>query len=195
MKGRGGLYYKTEKIEGQSGTYLLLGHRRRRQYMVFSHNAYRSSTDPSNWQEISDKYKFEELLRSLKPNLAIQGEIVGISASGGFIQGNIYGLRELKFYVYKITDTDTGIPFTYKELEAFCICHGLLMVPVLAKNVQLLDSVEVMLQDADGESVLKKGIKREGIIWRSMTGDSSNGCKCKSRKYNQWFEKKYGQTE
>lgn len=96
--------------------------------------------------------------------------------------------------MYKITDTDTGIPFQYNEMRSFCEWHDLPMVPILGENVPLLPSVEEMLVHADGESVLKKGVKREGVIWRSMYNQDL-GCKAKSRKYAAWFEKKHGITE
>lgn len=190
MQGRSDKYYLTEKLEGQAGTFLLLQQtKRKREYMIFSHNAYRSSDQPSNWKEISDKYELEILLRDVPENLAIQGEIIGPG-----IQGNIYGLSEKEFYVYKISNTDTGVPFTFTNMKAFCELKGLPFVPVLGTNVELLGSVEEMLKHSDGESLLKKGVKREGVIWRSMSNQDL-GCKVKSRKYAVWFEKKHGRTE
>lgn len=176
-------------MEGQAGTYLLLKNRKKRDYLIYSHTAFREQNVASNWKEISDKYKFEEILRSWDQNLAIQGEICGPG-----IQGNIYQFSEKQFFVYKVTDTDTGIPFEFNALQYFCGKHNLPMVPLLDVARAVLPSVEEMLVHADGESVLKKGVKREGVIWRGMH-DQELGCKAKSRKYATWFEKKHGITE
>ncbi len=181
-------FYVTEKLEGQAATFLLKPGKGKDQsvYQIFSHNAYRDNETASTWKEISDKYGMENILRK---KWAVQGEIVGPR-----IQGNIYDFDDKRFYVYKVTDTETGISLNYDQLVAFCTFTGLDMVPVLYVRRSFLGSVENMLADADGISVLNKRVMREGLIWRSMT-DQSIGFKAKSRKFSVWFEKVHGATE
>jgi hypothetical protein len=172
-------YYVTEKMEGQAGTWLLLG--KKRKYCVYSHNTARNPKGDGNWEKVGKMYFLEHELRSEKKNYAIQGEICGPN-----IQGNIYKLPMLQLFVYKVTEVDTGRALNFQELVDFCKRHALPMVPVLRKDVKLLDTVEDMLADCEGHSIYGKDIPREGVVWRSMT-DQSVGCKAKSRSYQLWF--------
>ena len=181
------LYYKTEKIEGQAVTCMLIGKKKKPEYKIYSHNALRRDGDGSNWDVISKKYQVEKILRDLysktKQKLAIQGEI-----AGGSIQGNIYKLPAMRMFVYKVVTTDTGIPFNYHQLTTFCELYKLPMVPIYECDAPLPETLEEVLEESDGESILGK-CKREGIVWRSMT-DQNIGFKAKSPEYLAWFGKK-----
>lgn len=176
-------YYCTEKMEGQAGTWLLKG----KTYMQFSHNVYRNLKEDSTWTKVGNKYNLEEILRKhykrYGKRLAIQGEICGPG-----IQRNIYGLKDFELFVYKVTDVDSGLSANFEELERFCNENKLTTVPILERRRKLLSNVDEMLKDCEGKSVYK-GVKREGIVWRSRD-DQRIGCKCKSRDYQIWFNKK-----
>lgn len=171
-------FYVTCKVEGSAGAWMLYG--KRRKYLVFSHNVIRSSKDNNTWARVGRMYNIEKILRSEKRNLCIQGEVCGPD-----IQKNIYGFNDLKLFVYKVTDVDTGEAFNYQDLVTFCNKHGLEMVPVIYENRLLLDTLDDMLKDCEGTSVLAD-VPREGLVWRSMT-DQRIGFKCKSRSYQLWF--------
>jgi hypothetical protein len=171
-------YYVTCKVEGSAGAWMLCG--KRRKYRVFSHNVIRSTKDNNAWAEISRKYSIEKILRNEKRNLCIQGEVCGPG-----IQQNIYGFIDFRLFVYKITDTDTGEAFNYQDLVAFCKNYGLEMVPVVYVNKLLLGTLDNMLKDCEGKSVLAD-VPREGLVWRSMINQNI-GFKCKSRSYQLWF--------
>lgn len=180
-------YYLTEKLEGQSSTFMLFGKKRKPTYMLFSHNAMRQTGDGSNWDVISKEYNIEKLLRKVyketKIKYAIQGEIVGPG-----IQKNIYGLPSLKLYVFKVTNVDTGVALDYSNLVWFCEQYSLPMVPVLDIDRTLPDSVKDVLDESNGKSVLADHI-REGIVWRSMK-DQRIGFKARSPEYLMWWDKK-----
>ena len=89
--------------------------------------------------------------------------------------------------MYKITDTDTGIPLDYNSMLAFCLDNGLTFVPVIYPMRMLSESLDAILEDADGISVYGNNVLREGLVWRTM--DQSIGFKAKSRKYAMWFGK------
>lgn len=112
--------------------------------------------------------------------IAVQGELVGPG-----IQGNIYKLPELRFFVYDIWDIERQEYFdvehrhkivdTLKKLGA-AIDH----VPVLAYSAELWDtlglkSVSDVLGFAEGKSVLGDitGPEREGLVFKSYNGTKS----------------------
>ena len=170
-------FYVTEKMEGQSGTWLL----NKKKYRVYSHNAERSTKDNNTWAMVGKMYDIENILRSEKTEYAIQGEICG-----GSIQKNIYRFSQYRLFVFKVTEVKTGKALQFKELVEFCKKHNLEMVPVLYTSKQLYPTVDEMLADCEGVSVYGDNVPREGLVWRSMT-DQNIGCKCKSRKYQMWF--------
>jgi hypothetical protein len=172
-------FYITEKMEGQAGTWMLQG--KKRKYMVFSRNTNRPPNGDGTWERVGRQYGLERILRKHKQNLAIQGEICGPG-----IQGNIYEFDKLRLFVYKVTNTDTGEAMNYLWLEQFCRNHGLEMVPVVAVAEKLPSTYMEIINQADGQST-HGGVLREGVVWRSMT-DQNISFKAKSREYAGWFE-------
>jgi len=178
------VFYKTEKLEGQAVSYMLIG--KKREYRVYSHNVMRDAKGTGNWETLGRELNIEKLLRKLNNNWCIQGEICGTG-----IQGNIYGFTNKRLFVYKVTDVDTGEALNCADLTKFCSENELSAVPMLGTSV-LLDSLEETLVHADGWSTFQKNecvIKREGVVWRSVV-DQHIGFKAKSRKYAVEFEKK-----
>lgn len=171
-------FYATEKMEGSAGAWMLYG--KRRKYLVFSHNTIRSSKDNNTWAKVGRMYNLEKILRSEKRNLCIQGEVCGPS-----IQKNIYGFNDLRLFVYKVTDVDTGKALNFDELVEFSVKHDLDMVPLIRVNAKLPDTLDEVLKDCEGTSMLAD-VPREGVVWRSMT-DQRIGFKAKSRNYQLWF--------
>ena len=109
--------------------------------------------------------------------IAVQGELVGPG-----IQGNIYKLPELRFFVYDIWDIEHQEYFdvdhrhkivdTLKKLGAD-IDH----VPLLAYSAELWDtlglkSVSDVLGFAEGKSLLAD-TEREGLVFKSYNGTKS----------------------
>lgn len=178
-------FYLTEKMEGQSATYMLYG--KRRKFLVFSRNTARNPKGNGNWENIARQYDIEKLLKSHKTNYAIQGEICKAG-----VQGNIYGFDKPRFFVYKVTNTDTGKALDYLALQEFCSVCGLDMVPVIATDVKLPETIDDILSSCQGYSIFEnngKKVLREGVVWRSMT-DQNISFKAKSREYAVWFEGK-----
>jgi len=178
-------FYLTEKLEGQAATYLL----QKGKYRFFSHNVEVTKAGHTNWRKISIKYNLENKLRQYKKKhkveLAVQGEIVGPG-----IQRNIYGLDELKLFVYKITNTKTGEAFNLLELKSICEELDLEMVPYLGiDTLERFNTLEEVLEYSNGTSVLNNKVMREGIVWRSVHNQSI-GFKAKSPEYLAWFSKK-----
>jgi len=176
------LFYKTEKLEGQAVSYMLV----KGKYRVYSHNVMRDNKGGGTWETLGRELNIEAILKDIRGNWCIQGEICGTG-----IQGNIYGFTNKKLFVYKVTKVDTGQVLNVDDLIRFCEITKLQMVPFILPS-KLPQTLEEILAEADGDSVFKnngKVVKREGVVWRSTT-DQHIGFKAKSRKYAVEFERK-----
>lgn len=147
-----------------------------------SHHVKMKKGDNSNWDIISKKYSIEEGLRDLTKNYTVQGEIVGPG-----IQRNIYKLDELKFFVYSITESETGKVLNFSNMNTLLIYRlGFNVVPLIEINQKLPETVKEVIEDSNGKSVFYDGL-REGIVWRSMMNPNIS-FKAKSPDYAVWWE-------
>lgn len=177
----------SEKVEGSSSTFVLeRKHGKRYKFYVCSRNVCQASEakkcfyDENIYWIIANKYDIRNKLACLMnahPDwkyCAIQGEIVGPK-----ICGNIYGLEDYDLYVFNFIDSQKG---RYGSLVAKDLMEGrgLKFVPILSTNYILPDTVEEMLEYADGTSVISTTM-REGLVIRSQQGDIS--FKAVSNKY------------
>ena len=164
----------TEKVDGQSGTFALLRHKRiwpfkdKFEYIVCSRNLRLPEPDNSSYWKVSEKYKIKNVLRNLigkRDFVAIQGECVGPG-----IQGNKYKFDETDLYVFNLIYPDgrASSPRAKSIIEN----HGMKFVPIIDTNVRLPKTVNEVLDMAHGDSVLGNTI-REGIVFRSQDGKQS----------------------
>lgn len=102
-------------------------------------------------------------------NIAIQGEIIGPG-----IQGNKYNLIEHRFFVFDVFDIESGYymsPATrHKILQDFL--PEFEHVPVLNDKTGFT-SLPLLLERADGESVVCAGVQREGLVFKAVEGGFS----------------------
>jgi len=181
--------YISEKLEGQSSTFLLFqkpGIFNRmlniKQYIVCSHNIRLSRPDYSNWWSISKKFDIEGILKKYYKthgiHIGIQGEIIGES-----IQGNIYGISGLDFYVFNVRNLDTQEMFNMTEMIEFCDECGLKHVPILNRSYILEPEMtpQTLLDLANGKSSINDKVDREGVVVRTHSMDIS--FKARSPKY------------
>jgi len=149
----------TEKLDGSSMTVYRID-----DYVgVCSRNLdLKRNEDNSLWRAAL-KHDLEEKLKIAGGNLAVQGELIGNG-----IQGNKYKMRDQDFYVYDIYDIDAGRYYTPAERKAFVEVFGLNHCPVLHCNTELIESVESLLQLAEGKSVMGdiNGPEREGLVFK-----------------------------
>lgn len=162
----------TEKIDGQSGSFCLVRHkglfRDKFEYIVCSRNLQLPHPDNSSYWQVSEKYHIENTLRNMigdREWIALQGECVGPK-----IQKNKYGVKDCDLYIFNLI-YPTG---RVDSLRAKSICenHGLNFVPIVQVGYVLPDTVDEILEYADGQSVLADTM-REGIVFRSMDGKQS----------------------
>lgn len=162
--------YCTEKIDGQSATYLLSepkGWTRKRDFLIVSRGYIKSPNDGSNWSTLAKKLPLERILRehlNVGDWFAIQGELIGPG-----IQKNKYKRDEFEYYVYSIFDIKNQ---TYKDMnyiKNFCYIHGLNMVPILDENYSIQwKIIKDIVNESAGISKLYP-TKREGIVIRAKS--------------------------
>lgn len=162
-------YVVTEKIDGTSGTFALVRHKRwifkpKYEYIVCSRNM-RLQKDNSIYWQVSDKYNIETALKNLIGNndwVAIQGECIGPK-----IQGNKYKVTEPDLYVFNLVYPKgrRGSLSAKGLLEA----RGFNFVPILETCYVLPDTVDEMIAYAHGDSKIGPTI-REGVVVRDLEG-------------------------
>lgn len=121
---------------------------------------------PYRWYEII----LDWLGISVKPftrfgleNIAIQGEIVGPK-----IQGNKYGLKENRFYVYDIFDVEKNRYLECGNRVMFTQSLGLRHVPIINYSGYQGTTLEEFLEMADGESEIGTHPLREGLVFKKQ---------------------------
>ena len=166
--------YITEKIDYQSATFTgkmlprftgILGKLvpiKRFQFVVCSRNFITNDKNNLYWK-IARKYQIESILKA-NPTLTIQGEQGDTN-----IQGNKYGIKEPKFWVFNIIDHEKGYHYDYHEMAAFCAEHNLPIVPLLyeGKLHDFARTVPEFVERSKGYSLLVN-VQREGIVVRCI---------------------------
>lgn len=152
----------TEKLEGASSTWAWLDG----ELHVCSRNLDLRETEGNTHWRVARENDIEARLRAVvgTRNLALQGELVGNG-----IQDNIYRLQGHRFYLYDIYDVDQGRYLRPNERKELAAQLGLLHVPVVNSGFVIDASVgmDELLAMADGDSVLRAGQAREGLVFKA----------------------------
>ena len=161
----------TSKIEGQSmSAYnhivpVWFGMRTRTDFAVCSRGRHLIRDDGSRFWQTARELDLEKRLRATKLNVMISGE-----HAGGKIQGNIYKLPEHKLYIFRVFDITTQTRYTHEQMLEFCHKFEFDHVPVVSSKMGMFDSVQKMLDFANGTDELVPGIvvPREGTVWQHL---------------------------
>lgn len=146
----------TEKLDGSSITF-------------WKDNKHKLHVCSRN-REIFDKKDFmyetaSKLADKIQEGFIYQGEILGPN-----IQGNKYGLKDYRIYIYQVYVPETKTYLNPPQLTIHCEDFGLTQVPVLGR-FQLTDDIDKIVEMSIGMSVLKergKDTQREGIVIRPV---------------------------
>jgi len=149
-------YYITLKVDGSSLTAWWDSENGLR---VASRNFERKNDGNVYWQAAL-RYKLDEVLKD-KPNIAIQGEVVGKS-----IQGNLLGIEDIDLYVFNIFNIETGQYFDMYEMVEFCSNNNLQMVEILEVGVNFSYTLPELEEYCKGNYDFTTN-PREGIVVRS----------------------------
>ena len=162
----------TEKIDGQSGTFALVRHKRlfrdTFEYIVCSRNLRIAHPDGSSYWKVSEKYQIENALKNMigdREWIALQGECIGPK-----IQKNKYKVTECDLFIFNLL-YPTGRVDSIRA-KSICENHGFRFVPIVEDHVVLPDTVDEVLAYAHGQSQIGDTI-REGIVFRSRDGKQS----------------------
>lgn len=181
----------TEKVDGTSATYFYRiekkGFTTKSEFGVCSRNKRLLIDDDSPWWKIAKKYHIEDVLKQMFDKeyleagdmVYLQGEIIGPR-----IQGNKYHKKDYELYCFNLFIVRNGTKYmatVHKASEMLCE-YGLNWVPIL-QTIRLPDSVDEMLELADGISVLSEdNVMREGLVLR-CEDDPTVSFKVVSNKY------------
>jgi RNA ligase (TIGR02306 family) len=165
----------TEKAEGSSCSFFL---DQKGNFEVCSRNLSLKEDANNAFWKAAIAYQVKERMQELNlQGYALQGELVGEG-----IQGNIYGIKGVDFYLYSIWDTKEGKYICPEERILLCKELGLKHVPVLAQRASLAgNSIQAVLSFAEGKSALNPKQEREGVVFKA--NESQLHFKAISNKY------------
>jgi RNA ligase (TIGR02306 family) len=164
-RNKGILCYESEKLDGTSSTFYV----RDGEFGVCSRNLELCRDGESNdrklnvYWEVAQKYNIEEKLKSLRCNIAIQGEIVGQG-----IQKNYLGLKDRQVFFFNVFDIDKYQYLDYVDFINKIGALGLETVPILRVGVELDDFIDGMVAKAMVKSVINPNVWAEGYVIRPL---------------------------
>lgn len=166
---RGDTFEVTEKLEGSSMTVYQMVVDGEMQFGVCSRNMDLKETEGNSFWATARKDDIEAKMKAVDEfwSFAIQGELVGPG-----IQGNIYGLKEPKFYVFDIYDIQAGEYLPPDARRSVVDAMGLDHVPVITTDFKLEHTVDELLGMAEYPSELAN-VQREGIVFKETRGGFS----------------------
>lgn len=166
----------TEKIDGSSGTFLLIKHKHRfkttYEFKVCSRNKALPKDDGSAYWSVAKKYKLKEKMETVLREvpeydwIAIQGEVIGPK-----IQKNKYKVTEPDLYVFNII-TSRGGRWSSTVANLMADTLELKFVPIVETEYELPDTIDELLEYATGDSAIGATL-REGFVFRSQDGKES----------------------
>lgn len=151
--------YVTEKLDGSSATYYI----KDGEFGVCSRNLDLLEDADNSFWKVARQLNIEEKLRSLKVNIAIQGELVGEG-----IQDNKLKLKGQTVYFFNAFDIDK---FQYFEFEAFKNLIDTLelnVVPIIDQCACLSNDIETLVAASMRKSLINGNIWAEGIVVRPL---------------------------
>lgn len=172
-------WIKTEKCDGTSCTFAvdrLKKGKNKFDFIVCSRNVRQADREQACYHEsniyweLADKYNIEKILTQFATEnnynrVVLQGEGVGL------VQGNPYKFTENKLFVFNLIIDGTRLGTV--EMADFCKNHGLTSVPIIDTAYELPKTMEEMKLEADGYSELNPKVKREGFVYRDISGQKS----------------------
>lgn len=151
----------TEKIDGQSFTAYVDD---KNTTGICSRNLWVSKTGDSNYAQMYEKYKLENVLPKLKKELGAKTVVIQAEIAGPGIQGNKYKLKEMEIFVFNCIINNKKL--TPNDIEEKLLGYGLRYVPLLETGYTLPETIKEVVEKSKGKSVLYDR-KREGLVIRS----------------------------
>ena len=159
-------FYVTEKLDGSSATFYV----KDGEFGVCSRNLELLETEGNTFWKVARELDLENKMKSLGKNISLQGELIGEG-----IQGNPYKLKGQTIRFFTGYDIDKRERIGFIHFIVMIMDMGLEHIPVVNPEFGFLlpDTIEEMLQYAEGKSVLNPDTEREGVVVRSLDGSIS----------------------
>lgn len=156
-------FEKTEKLDGSSITCYVNGE----DSGVCSRNLDLKDDTANTWWKLALEHDVINKIKSTGRNLAVQGEIYGAG-----MNGNLYQLDDQRLAVFDIYDIDNQCYLLPDQRWKLVSDLGLPHVPLIGFG-DLLGTVQDLLEDSDGMSVVNPKCIREGYVYKSMSSNDS----------------------
>ncbi len=183
-------FYATEKLDGSSATFYVkdgaFGVCSRNLElaepedfvpgMVMCADGIERPKQENTFWKVAREMNIKEKLLSTGRNLCIQGELIGEG-----IQKNPYKIKGHTVRFYNVFDIDKQERLPLHEFINIIKGIGFETVPILGIEFTLPDTIEELLKQAEGKSVLNASTEREGIVIRSI--DTTVSFKAISNKF------------
>ena len=151
-------WYATEKLDGSSSTYYLSSD----DFGVCSRNIDLKPSETNSFWKAAHELGIEEVLNDYKTDVSIQGELIGEG-----IQGNPYKLKGQTVRFFNLFDIQNQKWFSFPDFRRWMELAGLGTVPIIDYDFKLPETIEELIEYADGMSVLNPQTRREGVVIRS----------------------------
>lgn len=122
---------------------------------------------PSAFWDIAREINIHEKIKSTGRNLAFQGELISPK-----IQSNYEKVDKPYVFIYDVFDIDKQQYLLPEERRNLCKELDVSHVPLYDPSFVLNHSIAELIYLADGEG-MNKGVKREGLVFKSCTDDFS----------------------
>ena len=168
----------TEKIDGTSttATYRRIN-KRKHEFYICSRNVVFDKPDKkcfyetNVYTEMAEKYNFEEVLKNIVEKYGLEWATLQGETYGANVQKRNYGMKGHDFAGFNLIFSDRGRLNSLEAKEIMSV-YGIPWVPIVSDNFILPNTVEELLTEATGTSVIDGGM-REGLVFRSLDGVKS----------------------
>jgi ATP-dependent RNA circularization protein (DNA/RNA ligase family) len=113
--------------------------------------------------KVAREMKIYEKLKATGKNLCLQGELIGEG-----VQKNPYKIKGHTVKFYNAFDIDAQARLQLDEFMSLIESLGFETVPILGIEFSLPETIDELLQQAEGKSILNPTTEREGIVVRSI---------------------------
>lgn len=183
-------FYSTEKLDGSSATFYVkdgvfgvcsrnLELAEPEEFVpgtVMCEDGVERPKQENTFWKVAREMDIKNKLLATGLNLCIQGELIGEG-----IQKNPYKIKGHTVRFYNAFDIDKQERLNLRDFMAIMTLMGFETVPILGIEFLLPDTIEELLQQAEGKSVLNPNTEREGVVIRSM--DTTISFKAISNKF------------
>jgi RNA ligase (TIGR02306 family) len=131
--------------------------------MVICEDGIERPKQENTFWKVAREMNIKEKLLSTGRNICVQGEIYGNG-----IQGNPYKIKGHTVRFYNVFDIDKQERLGLTEFMEIIIGLGFETVPILEREFSLPVTIEELLKQAEGKSLLNPETEREGLVIRSL---------------------------